>query len=54
MVVMGCHNFEDEALIKRQQASQKMNGMGKKLKDENKQSNHRKLFSFVVRSCVCF
>jgi hypothetical protein len=54
MVVMGSHNFEDEVLIKRRRASQKMNGMGGKLKDENKCNNHRKLFSFVIESCVCF
>jgi hypothetical protein len=52
MVVMGYHNFKDEALIKRRQACQKMNVIGKKIKDKNKQSNHRKLFSFDVRSCV--
>jgi len=40
VVVMGCNNFEDEALIKRWWASQKMNEMNKRLKDENKQSNH--------------
>ncbi len=50
VVVMGCNNFEDEALIKRWWASQKMNEMNKRLKDENKQSNHWKLFSFVTRS----
>jgi hypothetical protein len=31
-----------------------MNGLGKKLKDNNKQSNHRMLISFVIKSCVCF
>jgi hypothetical protein len=30
-----------------------MNGMGKKLKDKNKWSNHQKLFLFVVK-VVCF
>ncbi len=34
VVVMGCHNFKDEPLIKRWQASQKMNATSKKLKDE--------------------
>ncbi len=51
---MGCNNFEDEALIERRWASQKMNGMGKKLEDENKQNNNWKLFLFTIRSCVCF
>jgi hypothetical protein len=46
MVVMGCHNFKDEALIKRWRASQKMNETSGKLKDENKQNNYRKLFLF--------
>jgi hypothetical protein len=40
MVVMGHINFEDYALIKRQQASKKMNVMGRKLKDEKTWSNH--------------
>jgi hypothetical protein len=40
MVVMGRNNVEDEVLIKIWWASQKMNEMNKKLKDENKQSNH--------------
>ncbi len=31
-----------------------MNGIGGKLKDENKQRNYRKLFLFVVKSYVCF
>ncbi len=39
MVVMGHHNFKDEALIKRWWAGQKMNGISKKVKDENKWSN---------------
>ncbi len=54
VVVMGCHNFKDEALIKRQRASQKMNGTSGKLKDENKQNNHQKLFLFSTISYVCF
>ncbi len=36
LVVMGCINIEDHALIKRQQACIKMNVMGEKLKDEKK------------------
>jgi hypothetical protein len=31
-----------------------MNGMGWKLKEENKRSNCRKLFLFATRSCVYF
>jgi hypothetical protein len=54
MVVMGCINFEDEALIKRWQVSKNLNAMGGKLKDKNKHGNHRKLFLFVVRSCEHF
>jgi hypothetical protein len=54
MVVMGHHNFKDEALIKRWWASHKMNGTCKKFKDKNKQSNCRKLFLFVVKNYVCF
>jgi len=46
---MGHHHFKDEALIKRWQACQKMNGMSGKLK-EKKWNNHRKLFSFATRS----
>ncbi len=34
MVVMGRHNFKNEALIKRWHASQKMNVTGEKLKDK--------------------
>ncbi len=52
VVVIGYHNFKDEALIKRWQAGQKMNGTGGKFKDKNKRNNRRKLFSFVVESCV--
>jgi hypothetical protein len=36
MVVMGRHDFKNEALIKRWRASQKMNVMGEKLKDEKR------------------
>ncbi len=52
VVVIGRHNFEDEVLIKRWLACQKMNEMSGKFKDENKWSNYQKLFSFVVGSCV--
>jgi hypothetical protein len=34
VVVMGCHNFKDETLIKGWQVGQKMNAMGRKFKDE--------------------
>jgi hypothetical protein len=36
MVLMGCINFEDQMLIKRWWACEKMNVMGKKLKNEKK------------------
>ncbi len=36
MVVMGHINFEDQALIKRQQEYEKMNVTGKMFKDEKK------------------
>ncbi len=51
---MGCHNFKDEALIKRWRASQKMNGIGRKPKDKNKWNICQKFLKFVVGSCVCF
>jgi hypothetical protein len=54
VLMMGCNNFEDEALIKWWWKCQKMNGMGGKFKDKNKLSNYQKLFSFAIRSCVCF
>jgi hypothetical protein len=31
-----------------------MNGMGRKFKDKSKQSNRRKVFSFIVGSFVFF
>jgi hypothetical protein len=40
VVMMGYINLEDEALIKRWQVGQEMNGMGGKFMDKNKQSNH--------------
>jgi hypothetical protein len=52
VVVMGRHNFKDEALIRRWQVGQKMNEMGRKFEEKNKRSNYRKLFSFTIRSCV--
>jgi hypothetical protein len=53
-IVMGFHNLKDEALIIRQHATKKMNEMGKKLKDENKRSNCRKLFLFAIGSHMFF
>jgi hypothetical protein len=41
---MDYHNFRDEALITKQHVAQKTNKMGGKLKDENTQSDRRKLF----------
>ncbi len=38
LVMMGCINFEDHALIKRKQVDEKM--MGGMFKDEKKRSNH--------------
>jgi hypothetical protein len=52
VIMMDRHNFKDGALIERWQATQKTNEMSGKQKDENKQSNHYSLFSFVVRSHV--
>lgn len=54
MVVVGHHNFKDRVVIKRQLATQKIDKMGGKLMDENKQGNHRKSFLFVARGCVFF
>jgi hypothetical protein len=51
--MMGCINFEDHALIKRQQACKKMNATGGTFKDE-KRGNHRKQFVFIIGSCVHF
>jgi hypothetical protein len=42
LVVMGCINFEDHVLNKRQKANEKMNVMGKMFKDKKKQGNHQK------------
>jgi hypothetical protein len=42
LVVMGRINFEDHALIKRWQAYEKMNVMGRMFKDEKKRGNHQK------------
>jgi hypothetical protein len=44
LIVMGHHNLKDEVLINKCQVTKKMNGMGRKLKDENKQSNSHELF----------
>jgi hypothetical protein len=54
VIMIGCHNFEDEAIIIRWCACKKMNATSGKFKYENKQSNHQKLFLFVTRSCVYF
>ncbi len=51
---MGRINFEDQALIKRWQACKKLNVMSRKLKDDKKKSNCRRLFSFIARSCEHF
>jgi hypothetical protein len=52
LVVMGCHNFKDEALFLKQWVGQKMNGTSGRFKDEYKRSNCRKLFSFTTRKNV--
>ncbi len=39
LVMTGCINFEDHALIKRRLANEKMNVMSKMFKDEKKQGN---------------
>jgi IS4 transposase len=54
LVVIGRINFEDHALIKRRWENEKMNVMGKMFKDEKKQGNRRKQFTFVVGSCARF
>jgi hypothetical protein len=51
---MGCINFEDHMLIKRQWVDEKMNVMGEMFKDEKKRGNCQKQFAFVTRSCVHF
>jgi hypothetical protein len=54
-VVVTCYiNFEDDELIKRWQIGQEMNVMNGKFTNENKWSNHKKLFSFATKSCVYF
>jgi len=37
---MGCINFEDHALLKRQQVGKNMNEMGGMFKDKKKQGNY--------------
>ncbi len=54
MVVIGCINFEDHALIKKQHACEKMNLMGKKLNNQKNRCNHQKWFSFLAKSCKRF
>ncbi len=49
---MGCINFEDHALLKRQQVGKNMNEMGGMFKDKKKQGNYWKQFPFVPRSCA--
>jgi hypothetical protein len=54
LVVMGCINFKDHALIKRWWANEKLNVTGGMFKDKKKWGNRRKQFVFVVRSCARF
>jgi hypothetical protein len=54
LVVTGCTNCEDHALINRQLASKKMNVSVGKFKDKKKWGNCQKQFVFVVGSCVHF
>jgi hypothetical protein len=54
MVVMGYINFENQALIKRWWAHEKMNAMGGKLKNKKKWCDYQKWFLFLVESCECF
>jgi len=42
LVVLGCINFKDHALIKRQWANEKMNVIGGMFKDKKKQGNCQK------------
>jgi hypothetical protein len=54
MVMMGCINFEDHVLIKRQWVGDKMNVMSGKLKDGKKWRNHHKWFSFLAKVVSIF
>jgi hypothetical protein len=54
MVVMGCINFEDHVLIKKQWAGDKMNVMNEKFKNGKKQCNHHKWFSFLAKVVSIF
>jgi hypothetical protein len=49
---MGCINFEDHALLKKQWVGKNMNEMGGMFKDEKKQGNCWKQFPFVPGSCA--
>ncbi len=42
LVVLGCINFKDHALIKRRWANEKMNVIGGMFKDKKKQGNCQK------------
>jgi len=48
LVMMGCINFEDHALIKKRHAYEKMNVTGEMFKDEKKWGNCRKQFAFII------
>ncbi len=50
---MGCHNFEDEVLIKKQWASQKMNVMDGKLKDKKNRIIIETYFC-LLSEAMCF
>ncbi len=54
MVMMGCHNFKDEPLIKKWWVGQKMNETGEKLNNKSNWNNCWKLFLFATKSCVFF
>jgi hypothetical protein len=54
LVVMGCINFQNHALVKRWWVDEKMNVIGKMFKDKKKRGNRQKQFAFVVGIYACF
>jgi hypothetical protein len=54
MVVMGCINFENQSLIKRWQANEKMNAMGGKFKNEKNDITIESGFHFLPKVVSVF
>jgi hypothetical protein len=54
LVMMGCINFKDHALIKRWREDEKMNVTSKMFKDEKKRGNNQKKFAFIARTYARF